>query len=83
MSSAKAPPVSTGTTGAIGAAGKPTELVKPTDASKVQVYERQMLCSGIFIASGDMPEIDHLFKLFHFYQSTSGTLLLSECPGML
>ncbi|XP_058272194.1 calpastatin isoform X14 [Hemibagrus wyckioides] len=35
---AKAPPVSTGTTGAVGGAGKPsTELVKPTDTSKVQV----------------------------------------------
>ncbi|XP_058272187.1 calpastatin isoform X7 [Hemibagrus wyckioides] len=34
---AKAPPVSTGTTGAVGGAGKPsTELVKPTDTSKVQ-----------------------------------------------
>ncbi|MCI4386924.1 hypothetical protein PGIGA_G00068460 [Pangasianodon gigas] len=34
---AKAPPVSTGTMGAVGGAGKPpTELVKPTDTSKVQ-----------------------------------------------
>ncbi|KAK3555661.1 hypothetical protein QTP86_025739 [Hemibagrus guttatus] len=38
VSPAKAPPVSTGTTGAVGGAGKPsTELVKPTDTSKVQV----------------------------------------------
>ncbi|XP_047661375.1 calpastatin isoform X7 [Tachysurus fulvidraco] len=37
VSPAKAPPVSTGTTGAVGGAGKPsTELVKPTDTSKVQ-----------------------------------------------
>ncbi|XP_060746659.1 calpastatin isoform X3 [Tachysurus vachellii] len=37
VSPAKAPPVSTGTMGAVGGAGKPsTELVKPTDTSKVQ-----------------------------------------------
>ncbi|XP_053096227.1 calpastatin isoform X11 [Pangasianodon hypophthalmus] len=37
VSPAIAPPVSTGTTGAVGGAGKPpTELVKPTDTSKVQ-----------------------------------------------
>lgn len=79
VSSAKAPPVSTGKTDAVGGAGKPsTELVKPTDTSKVQVYKRQLLCSGIFIASWDMPEIHHLFTLFQFYQSTSCFFL--ECP---
>ncbi|MCJ8741169.1 hypothetical protein PDJAM_G00067660 [Pangasius djambal] len=37
VSPAKAPPVSTGTTGAVSGAGKPpTELVKPIDTSKVQ-----------------------------------------------
>lgn len=47
MSLAKAPLVSTGTTGAVGGDGKPPrELVKPTDTSEIQVYERSMLCSG-------------------------------------
>lgn len=40
VSSAKAPSVSAGTTGSIGGAGKPpTELVKLTDTSKVQVHK--------------------------------------------
>lgn len=57
VSPAKAPPVSAGTKGAVGGAGQlPTELVKPTDTSKVQVYQRWM-CTGGIIASQDMPKI--------------------------
>lgn len=78
---AKAPPLSAGTVGGVGT--PPREVVKPADTSKVQVYEILMLCSGIFTASRDLPGIHHHFTLFHFYQSTSGTLLLIEYPGML